>query len=337
MVQRLGHKRRKPQGARTGGWTPQWIEVFRKWLQCYLPVAFFTFKYRSPQVDRVALRKALADLDKAIRNAAYRHNYRAAWCVFIEYGPEAGYHFHLWCATVPPQRMRDALRRHWLVMRGLVCNSEKVFHYSGKARSRERVASYLGKVRSGPCVCKHRFKTDGRWKPFRFHRGASVAPPTAIDGNDVTECKKCFFPRTNSVPVECANPLFLADSGPAHPSRGRGPVHLMRGHTGTQTLNGIGIQRPPVAPRAVRIGLRIMPRYGAGDALTYPDNDEAAEIKAHLQRLSTRWTLDKEVLAGPEWPAGSLEVAFLIPAGKVREFERAAAAPLRGFGRIFRP
>jgi len=280
----------------------------------------------------------LAALDKVIINAARRSGYWAAWCVFIEYGRDTGYHFHLWCAAVPPERMKKALRRHWLKTQGLRENSEKVFHFSGPARSRNKVASYLGKVRSGACICKQPFKMwkeEGRWKPFRFHRGDSTPRPQPSAGNDVSERTNYFFHRPISAPVERANSLSVADSSPVSlPTQCR-PLHLMREQRRTETPKA-KLTPPPAGPGTVRLGLRIAPRYGPRDALVYPDSDQTAEITAHLRRLAARWTVERTAPAGPPWPTGSVEVTFLIPAGQVRDFELAAAAPLAGFGRIFR-
>ena len=308
-VQRRGRKRRPPSGKRPGGWTPKWIEIFRALLHCYLPDAFFTFKYRFPPAGGPTLRSALAALNKAIRNAAYRNGYRGAWCVFIEYGQEAGYHFHLWCAAVPPQDLMDALLRHWLRECKVCDNSEKVFHYSGKARSRQSVARYLGKVRSGACVCKHTFKAwkeDRRWKPFRFHRGDSTARPEAAAGNDVSQGTKCFFSQSNSAPLKRAKTLSVADSNLPDTSGKSGAVHLMREKRATQTCRGMAMHTTPAASVG-RLGLRIAPRYGPRDALIYPDSAEVAEIAALVERFASHWTVERAVDAGPTWPPDTLE------------------------------
>ena len=324
-----------------GGWTKLAVAGHVNLLAKHPPIAFASCRYPSkPGGGGKAMENALKRLDKAILNVCWRFDYRAAWCVFIEHGKDAGYHFHIWFAEMPSVEMVDALRRHWLKTTEQPDNSRKVFHFTSEAENGEDMASYLGKTEKAGWrtkrVCDF-WGPQGKWKPFRFHRprGSRRKKVTGSTKKVTGNNSHCFFQAASEGPETRVNPLPVADHSapiPLSPSRHVQLFHCDKDHGRRETV----MYQPAVlAGPPARLVLRIGPRFGRGDVLVPPP---LPWIIAQLERLQHGgWQPESIEDAGPCFPPDSLDVTFLIPQGRILEFERVAVPDSHGFARIVRP
>lgn len=313
------------------GWTAAAVAGLRRQLERHPPRVQMFFRVPEKHSGGKFYRLTMERLNGAIDNACDRYSYRGAWGLFIESGGRAGYHFHAWFAATLSRDMDEAIERHWLKVCGQDDNSKKVFG-SQIVDDPQRTAEYLGKIWKGRWRAKlpfHVWGREGQWKPFRFHPGARKAGSKKAAGS---VSGGSFFPPKNHT-AGTVNPLPETDSSPPGASIKGSHVYLLHSNNRQDT----GSESQKLALQSVRVGVRVSPRYGKSDALVYPNSEELAGISAHIRILAARWTVESVTSAGPATPPDCVEVMFLIPAGEARDFERAAVAPLRGFGRIFRP
>jgi hypothetical protein len=327
-----------------GGWTPKTIKSMEALLKKHPPIAFATFKYprdHAPRDGRT-LEKDLRKLDKQILNACTRSGYLSTWCLFIEQGQRAGYHFHVWFAAWPPKPLITALERLWIKGCSLADNSRKVFDFSGRVRDPAGMAAYLAKTKKAGWLVKRQFDVWGewgKWKPFRAHcRGATVnkIKVTGSRKKVTRSTSECFIEGANSAAKNRANSLPMADPSAIDQSTRVDAVQLLHwgegGVGGTKQSHVAGRPYTEAVARWTAVGVRIGPRYGHGDSLIPPDKEWTVR---HIGRLAGRWRVERVDEAGLAWPTESVEIYFLIPAGAVRAFEL-EAAPTEGFAHIFR-
>jgi hypothetical protein len=350
-----GKVRRQRARGSPNGWTAHCLATLRKLLHEHPPASLCHFKgpkrrrqvlvhetegfhpakqyeRRKPSpLDRgPQCRATFEKLARAVRDYGEEANLRGFWCLYIEDGRWAGFHFHLWCEEPLPAEMVAALQKTWLRLMGEPDNKRQCFRYDAVIRHLEKSISYCGKEFDGEegWIVKEAFNrwgASGQFRPYRTgnarrasHFPAKNSHLRAPGGEKNTVSFQVPEPAPVLIPVRERELLLSAKSTgePEHDYTTGGPR-----------------RQCAVSRQTVRIAVRVSPLYGPGDVPIRPAAEWAV---AHFQRLRVRWTIEPDSIRhpGPGFPPESVEAVFLIAAGHTREFEHQAAG---GFARLFRP
>lgn len=321
-----------------GLWTADCVEGCTRLLFKYLPQGFATFRFPE-QPERSCLKRTLALLTKAIRNFCRYRRYIGHVIVLLENAPGNQFHFHVAFSRAPSGDVLTALLEFWLKFTKQDNNARKVFHYGQKGDDGPAMAAYLSKTQKGNFFVKAEateWQPELRFKPFR-HLSFRVRktrfslepeclnPPSPVSA--LGTGSTCLKPPSMQRRGETRQALPVLDSRGISTGVSLSHVYLEKG--GEHDARSTGCDVVP----GVRVGVRISPLFGPGDTLILPDRREAI---SHATSLGTRWKMEKDSIRfpGPAFHPETVDMVFLIPAGKVREFEIEAKV---GFARIFRP
>ena len=301
-------------------------------------------RIESVRITNESVKREMEWLKKALWKF---HAYYQEACWFIvtlerQTGP--GWHFHITASAIPSGAFIAALRRSWIKhVKATPDEAAQCFHVRKTWKSPEALRNYVSKP----------FDKNGHDpKPDMAYMGEMGAfQPWCIIGRQAASDRekenaeaekentealhRSLFSPPHNLPVACPQPLHClipGDSAPPEmlrlPACSKPPAVLACGASiAPETVSARAASHPAA------MGVRIAARYGRRDSLIPPDTEWAI---AHIQGLvSAGWQLTAIHDPGPCFPPDTVDALFLIPAGRVRAFEIAAAPP-DGFARIVR-